>query len=114
MCRWPKCRWPKLTPLVIAWYVHFMKVSLTGELEELINEKLKTGLYHTASEVICDGLRLLKERDQLYQVRLEELRGEVKKGLDQLDRGEGVPFDPEVLKRRLRQYIAKKKRAGTA
>ena len=91
-----------------------MKVSLTGELEALVKEKVKTGVYPTASEVIRDGLRLLKERDQLYQVRLEELRGEVKKGLDQLDRGEGVPFDPEALKRRLRQHVAKKKRPRAA
>ena len=91
-----------------------MKVSLTGELEALVNEKVKTGLYHTASEVIRDSLRLLEERDRLYQVRLEELRGAVKKGLDQLDRGEGVPFDPESLKRRLRQHVAKKKRSRAA
>jgi antitoxin ParD1/3/4 len=40
-----------------------MNVSLTPELEELVNEKVRTGLYQTASEVIRDALRLLKLRD---------------------------------------------------
>jgi antitoxin ParD1/3/4 len=68
-----------------------MNVSLSPKLEKLINDKVKTGLYHAASEVIHEGLRLLEERDRLYQGRLKELRREVKKGLDQLDRGESIP-----------------------
>jgi antitoxin ParD1/3/4 len=40
-----------------------MNVSLTPELEELVNEKVRTGLYHTASEVVREALRLLKQRD---------------------------------------------------
>ena len=90
-----------------------MNVSLTKELEELVNGKVKTGLYHTASEVIREGLRLLEERDRLYQVRLEELRRDVKLGIDQLDRGESVPFDPVAVKRRLRKRVRAKTRRGT-
>ena len=77
-----------------------MNVSLTPELENLVNAKVKSGLYHTASEVIRDALRLLDERDRLYQMRLQEVRQEVHKGLDQLDRGEGRTLDPEDVKRR--------------
>lgn len=91
-----------------------MNVSLTRELEQLVNKKVKTGLYHTASEVIRDALRLLEERDRLYQVRLTELRKEVRKGLDQLDRGEGRPFDPEAAKQRLRAAVGRTKRRRTA
>jgi hypothetical protein len=58
--------------------------------------------------------RLLEERDRLYQVRLSELRNEVRKGLDQLDRGEGRPFDPEVTKCRLRAGVGKMKRRRPA
>ena len=29
-----------------------MNVSLTPKLEKLVNEKVKTGLYHSASEVV--------------------------------------------------------------
>jgi antitoxin ParD1/3/4 len=40
-----------------------MNVSLTPELEEMVNEKIRSGLYQTASEVVRDALRLLKQRD---------------------------------------------------
>jgi antitoxin ParD1/3/4 len=40
-----------------------MNVSLTPELEELVNEKVRSGLYQTASEVVREALRLLKLRD---------------------------------------------------
>ncbi len=73
---------------------------------------MKSGLYHTASEVVCDALRLLEERDRLYQVRLDDLRQEVRKGTEQLDRGGGIPFDPEAFKRRRRHEVAKKKKGS--
>ena len=34
-----------------------MNVSLTEDLESLIQEKVKSGLYGNASEVVCDALR---------------------------------------------------------
>ena len=40
-----------------------MNVSLTPELEALVNEKVRGGLYGTASEVVREALRLLKQRD---------------------------------------------------
>ena len=40
-----------------------MNVSLTPELEALVNEKVRSGLYRTASEVVREALRLLKLRD---------------------------------------------------
>ncbi len=40
-----------------------MNVSLTAELEQLVNEKVRSGMYHTASEVVREALRLLKLRD---------------------------------------------------
>jgi antitoxin ParD1/3/4 len=103
-----------LTIADIVEYADLMNVSLTRELERLVNEKVKSGLYHTASEVIRDALRLLEERDHLYRARLEELRRDVRKGLDQLDRGEGIPFDPEALKRRVRHEVEKRKRRRAA
>jgi antitoxin ParD1/3/4 len=40
-----------------------MNVSLTPELEALVNDKVRSGLYQTASEVVREALRLLKNRD---------------------------------------------------
>ncbi len=68
-----------------------MNVSLTPELETLVHDKVESGLYTSASEVVREALRLLRERDQIQQQRLAELRREVAVGLEQLDRGERIP-----------------------
>src|SRR5579872_4063032 len=65
-----------------------MNISLTPELVELVNDKVTSGMYHTASEVIREGLRLLQEQDEIRRIRLEELRKEIATGTQQLERGE--------------------------
>ncbi len=65
-----------------------MKVSLTPELERRIAEKVESGLYASASEVVREGLRLLFETDALQDRQLAQLRADIQTGLDQADRGE--------------------------
>jgi antitoxin ParD1/3/4 len=76
-----------------------MNISLTKELENYVSQKLESGMYHSASEVIRDGLRLMKERDELHQSKLAELRKEIAIGVDQADRGQVQPFNAEVTAR---------------
>lgn len=76
-----------------------MNVSLTPELEQYVSGKVRSGLYGSASEVVREGLRLLKEKDELHQRRLDELRAEIQVGLEQADRGAVSEFDEETLKR---------------
>ena len=59
-----------------------MNVSLTPELESFVQQKLSSGMYHSASEIVREGLRLLKEQDALKELRLLELRKEIQRGLD--------------------------------
>lgn len=54
-----------------------MNVSLTVELEEMVDTMVKGGTYTSASEVVRAGLRLLKQREEEHQARLEALRGEI-------------------------------------
>jgi antitoxin ParD1/3/4 len=68
-----------------------MNVSLTPELEQLVAEKVKTGRYTSASEVIREALRLLEEQDLLRQQHLAEVRQKIDRGLAQLDAGKGIP-----------------------
>ncbi len=76
-----------------------MNISLTKEFEIYVAQKVESGLYHSASEVIRDGLRLMKERDELHQSRLAELRREIAVGIDQADRGQIQPFNEETAAR---------------
>lgn len=70
-----------------------MNVSLDSELERLIHDKVNSGLYPSASEVVREALELLDERDKLRVSRLERIRKEVELGIDQADRGEVAPLD---------------------
>ena len=65
-----------------------MNVSLTPELEDLVHAKVKSGRYLSASEVVREGLRLLEDRDRLFEIRLADLQQKVTVGVDQADRGE--------------------------
>jgi len=67
-----------------------MNVSLTPELEELIQRRVRSGRYTSASEVVREALRLLDDRDELRALRMDELRVRVAAGLDSLDRGTGL------------------------
>ncbi len=78
-----------------------MNLSLTPELEELVERKVKTGRYQTASEVIREALRALEERDQVAALRLHELRKEIRKGL----KGKATPLEMGEIKREVRRRI---------
>ena len=70
-----------------------MNVSRTAELENLVHSKVKSGRYLSASEVIREGLRLLEERDLLFELRLADLQQKVSVGVEQADRGELIDAD---------------------
>ena len=87
-----------------------MNVSLTPELERLVNKKVQSGMYSSASEVIREALRLLNEQEQLRRQRLEELRKEIDIGLEQANRGEVAPLNLGGMKRRLNQRLRQARR----
>lgn len=80
-----------------------MNVNLTPELEALVRRKVASGLYTSASEVLCEALRLMDEQDQMRAVRLEQLRLDVRKGLDS---GPSETWDPGTLKQKARALRA--------
>ncbi len=71
-----------------------MNISLAPELEQLVNDRVKTGLYQTANEVIREGLHLLRERDQ----RVEALRQDVLAGFEAVERGKFMDHDASNIK----------------
>ena len=79
-----------------------MNVSLSRTLREYVRYKLESGMYSSASEVIREGLRLLQERDQRQQIRLEQLRREVELGWQQAQSGnllDGARSMNQVMRR---------------
>ena len=56
--------------------------SIGKHFEGFIERLIESGRYSTASEVIRDGLRLIEEREQSREAKLQALRAEIQKGLD--------------------------------
>jgi len=89
-----------------------MNVSLTPELEKLVASKVQSGRYQSASEVIREGLRLLDDQDRLRAAQLDEVRRKIQTGLDELDRGEGVPGDQVLAELKQKSAAARRARKG--
>lgn len=68
-----------------------MNISLNPQLERFIDQKIQSGFYNSASEVVREGLRLLMEREVLFQQQVKKLNQEIDLGLGQLGQGEGIP-----------------------
>ena len=86
-----------------------MNVSLTSELEKYVSEKVASGLYYSASEVIREGLRLLKDQDVLREIKLNELRQQIQAGIDS---GESQPLNIEDVIERGRKRRAQRSQAS--
>lgn len=80
-----------------------MNISLTKELEQFVQSKVKQGFYQSASEVVREGLRLIAEQDALRARRLELLNIEIDKGIESLKIGKVIKGDEaykNLVKRR--------------
>jgi antitoxin ParD1/3/4 len=58
-----------------------INVNLTPELEGLIRQKVSSGRYNSASEVVREALRLMEVEDQLRAAKLAQLRNDIQEGL---------------------------------
>ncbi len=67
-------------------------INLTDHLDQFVEDRVTSGRYGNASEIVREGLRLLEQREQEEQAKLEWLRNAAKEGFGQLDRGEGIEF----------------------
>lgn len=80
---------------------------LPPELQDFVRQELASGKYESEADVVCEGLRLLRERER----RLEALREELRPALEQLDRGEREPMDAEAIKAEGRRQLAERGKA---
>ena len=64
-------------------------VSLTAPLDRFVEDRVTSGEFQNASEVVREGLRMLKRRTEVDAAKLARLRAAIQEGLDELDRGEG-------------------------
>ena len=70
-----------------------MHVNLSPEMEGFIRSKVNSGSYGNATEVIRDAIR----RMQAEEVRIAAWQAAIRKGDEELDRGEGIAYTRETL-----------------
>jgi antitoxin ParD1/3/4 len=68
-----------------------MNISLTPELEQFVQDKVSSGMYTSASEVVRESLRLLHTYDDLQTQRIKQLNQAIDVGLQQLSNGNKIP-----------------------
>lgn len=85
-----------------------MNVNLTPQLEELVRQKVASGMYSSASEVVREALRLMDEQDRLRASRLTQLQQDIRAGKQS---GPSAAWDPRQVKRDGRARKAAKAKA---
>ncbi|MEK6662920.1 MAG: type II toxin-antitoxin system ParD family antitoxin [Pseudomonadota bacterium] len=88
-----------------------MNVSLPPELEARVRQRVESGMYGSASEVIREALRLFEAYEQVKAVQLDGLRQDIAMGLDDVKKGRVKEIDFSSLKQQGRKLLKKRKSA---
>lgn len=66
-----------------------MSTVIPVDYQDFIDRKVASGQFRSADEVVLEALRQFSDRER----KLDALRSEIMIGIDQLERGEGIPLD---------------------
>ena len=80
-----------------------MEIKLKPELENFLIKKVENGHYKTIEEAINQGIEILKNRDEIYQGRFEELQKEIMLGVIAAEKGDFI--DGDILFQQLQQRL---------
>jgi len=86
-----------------------MNVSLTPELEQQIEQRVASGHYTSASEVMREALRLFFQFDESRSREINLFNQRIAEGLTQLDHGEALSGDK--ARRLTKERIAARRNA---
>jgi antitoxin ParD1/3/4 len=80
-----------------------MQLTIKPEHERIIEDRLRTGAFQSADEVVGRALELLAEHEQQEHERVESLRRDLLVGVQQAERGECTPWDKDAFLKRMHQ-----------
>lgn len=89
-----------------------INVSLPPELEARVRQRVESGMYGSASEVIREALRLFEAYEQVKTAKLDSLRQDIAQGLSDAKNGRTKEIDFAGLKQRGRQLLQARKAAA--
>jgi antitoxin ParD1/3/4 len=82
-----------------------LAVHLPAELHDFVQSAIESGDYTGANDLVTRALYAYRDQMELDRIKLQRLRQDIQKGIDQLDHGEFVSdFDVE-------QFLIERKRA---
>lgn len=88
-----------------------MNVSLPPELEARVRQRVESGMYGSASEVIREALRLFDAYEQVKTAKLDGLRQDIAQGLNDAKNGRIKEIDFASLKQQGRNLLKTRKAA---
>ena len=89
-----------------------INVSLPPELEARVRQRVESGMYGSASEVIREALRLFEAYEQVKTAKLDSLRQDIAQGLSDAKNGRAKEIDFAGLKQQGRQLLRTRKAAA--
>lgn len=89
-----------------------LNVSLPPELEVRVRQRVESGMYGSASEVIREALRLFEAYEQVKSAKLDSLRQDIAQGLTDAKKGRTKEIDFAGLKKQGRQLLKTRKTAA--
>jgi antitoxin ParD1/3/4 len=86
-----------------------LNVSLPPELEARVRQRVESGMYGSASEVIREALRVFELYEKAREAKIEALRTDIAKGLADIEAGRVARLDIEAVRRRGREALKRRK-----
>jgi putative addiction module CopG family antidote len=83
-----------------------MEIEVDPRRRRYLAAKVRSGQFRSPSDVVSFALDRLREDER----KLAELRREIRRGIDSLDRGEGIPWDVERAKERFLHRARRQRR----
>ncbi len=74
-----------------------MSNGLSPENEAFLDRAVSAGVYHDRAAALDEAVSLLRRREKLIE--------DVNRGIEQIDRGETVPFDLTEIRAALRRHL---------
>lgn len=75
-----------------------MDFTLRPDLQRYVEEKLRDGQYASLQHLVEEALLVLREEERSSPIELEEIRRDLRAGLEASERGDTAPWDPQEIK----------------
>ncbi|HZW29833.1 MAG TPA: type II toxin-antitoxin system ParD family antitoxin [Isosphaeraceae bacterium] len=82
-----------------------MELAVSAELQQIVREKVESGDYASADDLLREALQLLDDRDRLRAWKLEALRQEIAVGIQQAEQGMVAPLDMDAIRTKVAERL---------